>query len=113
MLRLRDFAAASQMIPYFHSELYKSLDVSLVDHIILENLLRISEDREEAVLAYSYNILDAVNRVSSQEYQLAFLLNPPKPELVKAVADAGDRMPRKSSYFYPKVPAGLIINRLV
>jgi len=32
--------------------------------------------------------------------------------VVKSIADAGDRMPRKSTYFYPKVPAGLVINPL-
>jgi len=111
VLRLRDFTATSQMMPYFCGELYKSLDVSIVDHIILENLLGISEDREEAVLAYSYDRLDAVDRVLNQEYQLAFLLNPIEPGLVKAIADAGDRMPRKSTYFYPKLPAGLVLNR--
>ncbi len=111
VLRLRDFTAASQMMPYFHGELYKSLDVSLVDHIILEKLLGIGEDREEAVLAYSYDRQEAVDRVSNQEYQLAFLLKPVEPELVKAIADTGDRLPRKSTYFYPKLPAGLIINR--
>jgi uncharacterized protein (DUF1015 family) len=46
-----------------------------------------------------------------QEYQLAFLLSPLKPGVIKAIADAGDRMPRKSTYFYPKAPAGLILHR--
>jgi len=113
VLRLRDFTAASKVIPYFHSELYKSLDVSILDHIILEKLLGLGSGRQEAILNYSYDRLDAISRVLDQEYQLAFLLNPIKPEVVKAVADAGDRMPRKSTYFYPKVPAGLVLNRLV
>ncbi|MBA7699846.1 hypothetical protein ES703_108549 [subsurface metagenome] len=113
LLRLRDFAATSQMMPYFHCELYKRLDVSIVDHIILEKLLGLSGGREEASLDYSYDKLDAVNRVLNQEYQLAFLLSPVRAEMVKAIADAGDRMPRKSTYFYPKVPAGLVSHRLV
>jgi uncharacterized protein (DUF1015 family) len=113
VLGLRDFAAASQMMPYFHSELYKRLDVSIVDHIILEKLLGLSGEKEETFLAYSYDRLDAINRVSDQEYQLAFLLSPVKPELIKAIADVGDRMPRKSTYFYPKLPSGLVFHRLV
>jgi len=113
VLRLRDFTIASQMMPYFHCELYKRLDVSIVDHIILEKLLGLGSGREEAILAYTYDREDAVNRVSDQEYQLAFLLSPIKPEVVKAIADASDRMPRKSTYFYPKAPAGLVFNRLV
>ncbi len=113
VLELRDLATASQMMPYFHTELYKSLDVSVVDHIILEKLLGVGNGGEKAVLDYSYDRQDAVNRVLDQEYQLAFLISPIKAEVVKAIADAGDRMPRKSTYFYPKVPAGLVFNRLV
>ena len=112
LLRLRDFAATSQMIPYFHCQLYKRLAVSILDHIILEKLLGLGGGSEEAFLDYSYDKLDAVNRVLNQEYQLAFLLSPVKVEAVKAIADAGDRMPRKSTYFYPKLPAGLVFHRL-
>jgi uncharacterized protein (DUF1015 family) len=113
LLRLPDPAAVSQMMPYFHSELYKKLDVSIIDHVLLEEFLALSPDKEKTSLAYCYDRQDAVNRVLNQEYQLAFLLNPIKPETVKAIADVGDKMPRKSTYFYPKLPAGLIINRLV
>ena len=113
VLKLRDFTAVSRMIPYFHSELYKKLDVDIVDNVILEKLLGLSSGREEAVLGYCYDRLDAVNRVLDGEYQLAFLLSPVKAEVIKAIADAGDKMSRKSTYFYPKVPAGLVFNRLV
>ena len=113
VLKLRDFAAASQMMPYFHSELYKRLEASIVDHIILEKVLEVGGEREEVMLGYSYNREDAINRVLDGEYQLAFLLRPVKVEAIKAIADAGDRMPRKSTYFYPKAPAGLVFSRLV
>jgi uncharacterized protein (DUF1015 family) len=112
VLWLRDFAAASKMMPYFHSELYKKLDVSIVDHIILEKLLGLSSGREEARITYGYDRLDAVSRVLDQEYQLAFLLSPVRIGAIKAIADAGDQMPRKSTYFYPKTPAGLVLNRV-
>jgi len=112
MLTLRDLDAASQMMPYFHSELYKRLDVSVVDHVILEELLGLSSE-DEVKISYNYDIRDAVSRVLAQEYQLAFILKPVKAETIKAIADAGDRMPRKSTYFYPKLPSGLIFNRLV
>jgi uncharacterized protein (DUF1015 family) len=45
------------------------------------------------------------------EYQLAILLRPVRAETIKAIADAGDRMPRKSTYFYPKAPSGLVFYR--
>jgi len=100
-------------MPYFHSEIYKRLDVSIVDHVILEKLLGLSSGREEAILAYSYDRQEAINSVLDQGYQLALLISPVKAEVVKAIADAGDRLPRKSTYFYPKPPAGLVFHRLV
>jgi len=113
VLRLHNPAAVNQMMPYFHSEQYKNLAVSIVDHVILEHLLALSSEKEDKLLAYSHDRVDTINRVSSQEYQLAFLLRPVKVEAIKAIADVGDKMPRKSTYFYPKLPAGLVVNRLV
>ena len=113
LLKLKEQIDISPMMPYFHSELYRKLDVSVVDHVILENLLTLNSENETTNLAYSYDRLDAINRVLNQEYQLALLISPARPKLVKAIADAGDKMPRKSTYFYPKSPSGLVFNRLV
>ena len=97
----------------FRSDLYKNLDVSVLDHVILEKFLGISGDTQSQLLGYSYDREDAINRVLAQEYQLAFLLKPIKIETIKAIADIRERMPRKSTHFYPKLPAGLVINRLI
>ena len=111
VLTLRDFTATDRMMPFFRSDVYKRLMVSVVDHVILEKLLEIPKDSEGANLAYSYDKRDAVSMVQADDYQLAFLLSPINPGMVKAIADIGDRMPRKSTYFYPKLPSGLVINR--
>ncbi len=106
-LKLRDTSAADQMMPHFHSELYKRLDVDIVDSVIPRDLAGGGE-----VITYSYDGQDAVERVLQQEYQLVFLLSPVQAEAVKAIADAGDKMSRKATYFYPKAPAGLVLHRL-
>jgi uncharacterized protein (DUF1015 family) len=110
VLRLRDPSAVRQMMPYFHGELYAKLNVSILDHVILEEMLGLSS--QEASLAFSYDRQEAARKIADREYQLAFLLSPVKVELVKAIADGGERMPRKSTYFYPKPPAGLVFRRL-
>ena len=107
-LRLRDFNGAGRMMPHFHSELYKRLDVDIVDGVIP----REPGESGQSVISYSYDGQEAVGRVLSQEYQLAFLLSPVRAEVVKAIADAGDKMSRKATYFYPKAPAGLVLHRL-
>jgi hypothetical protein len=108
ILTLKDFEAVSQLMPAFHEDLYKKLDVSLVDHIILEKLLGYDKEKENLVLAYTHDRLESVERVKNEEFDLAFILNPVGPEIIKGIADIGDRMPRKSTYFYPKSPAGLV-----
>ncbi len=113
LLKLRDQAAVNPMMPSFHSEIYKSLDVSVLDHVILERFLGLRENKEGQFLGFTYDRQDAVNRVLAQEYQLAFIIRPIKAETIKAIADVRDRMPKKSTYFYPKPPSGLIINRLI
>ena len=76
VLRLRDFNTVSQMMPYFHSELYKRLDVSIVDHVILEELLGLSHETAGIFLDYSHDGLEAIKRVLDQEYQLALIVKP-------------------------------------
>ena len=100
------------MMPYFHCDLYKRLGVSVIDHVILEKLVGLSSESDKASLDYNYDKIDTVNRVLNQEYQLAILLSPINVTVIKAIADAGDRMPRKSTYFYPKLPSGLVFNVL-
>ncbi|MDO8568228.1 MAG: DUF1015 domain-containing protein [Dehalococcoidales bacterium] len=113
VLRLRDLAAASKMMPAGHSETYQNLNVSVVEHIILEKVLDITRDKEADRLGYSHDRQDAANRVITGEYQSAILLSPVKAEVIKDIADASDRMPRKSTYFYPKLPSGLMVYRHV
>ena len=113
LLRLRDFNAASKVMPASRSELYKRLNVSIVDHVIVERLLGISQDKKEDLLAYSHDRQDIINGVSGQQYQLGILTSPVKAEVIKAISDGGERMPRKSTYFYPKLPSGLVAHRLI
>lgn len=113
LLRLRDSAGIGTMMPSFHSPMFERLDVTITDHVILEKLLEIDPSGDEARVAYCQDRQEAIDRVLDGEYQLTFFLEPVNPELVKAVADSGDTMPRKSTYFYPKTPVGLVFNRLV
>lgn len=112
LLELRGFDLTDPMMPQFHSELYRRLDVSIVDHVILGGILGLGQDSGETAVAYRYDRREAIDAVREGEYQLAVLLSPVRAEVIKAVADAGERMPRKSTYFYPKLPSGLVLHRL-
>ncbi|MFQ5700264.1 MAG: DUF1015 domain-containing protein [Acidobacteriota bacterium] len=92
----------------------RRLDVEVLHHAILEPLLGVSEDvsRGGARLRYTPEIEQAVTWVDGSTDQLAFLLNAPDHAHMQAVAEAGLRMPQKSTFFYPKVPTGLVIHPL-
>ncbi len=108
LLKPRDFTLLEKLMPGSRSEHYRRLTVSILDHVILENLLGLKREQEAEALAYSYDQLDAIDRVRNGECQMAFLISPVKADVIKMVADVGDRMPRKSTYFYPKLPSGLV-----
>jgi uncharacterized protein (DUF1015 family) len=99
------------MLPVEHSEPWRELDVSVLHEIILKGIMGItSPSLERDCLDYTRDALEAISRVDSGEYQLAFLINPMPVSCVMAVADAGDRMPPKSTHFYPKPPTGLVMH---
>jgi len=61
-------------------------------------------------LAFTHEDAEAVAAVASGEAGAAFLLNPPSLEEVRAVCMAGELMPEKSTYFYPKLASGLVFD---
>jgi uncharacterized protein (DUF1015 family) len=109
VLRKRQDISLESMMPGNRSRAYRQFEVSILNHIIMDRLL--SRTSKENV-TYTVDLKEAYQQIKEGKYQLAFLLKPPQPEMVKAVADAQDKMPSKSTYFYPKLPAGLIINSL-
>jgi len=109
VLRRRQDISLETMMPANRSQAYREFDVSILNHIILDKVL---SGTKELDIAYTVDLKEAYQQINERKYQLAFLLNPAQPGMVKAVADAQDKMPSKSTYFYPKLPAGLIINPL-
>ena len=65
-----------------------------------------------AQLGYARDGAEALALVQSGAYDAAFFMAPPPVELVQEVAAAGEAMPPKSTYFFPKVPTGLVFNPL-
>lgn len=84
------------------------LDVSLLQQLIVTKLCQ-TQQEQEAIL-YTKDDLEALDWVRSGTGTGAFLLNATKVSEVQAVAAAGERMPHKSTYFYPKPLTGLVIN---
>jgi len=92
----------------------KALDVNLLHIPIFQKLLKIGPQE----LAAGKNVLylkepqEAIETVRSGRGQIAFFLNPTKVTQVRDVSLAGETMPSKSTFFYPKLLSGLVINPL-
>ncbi len=113
-LALRDERAVDKLIPDQHSPEWKRLDVAILHGAVLERLLGIDEDKisRQTNVDYTEEPQGAIQAVDDGRGQIAFLLNPTPPEQVMAVADRGERMPQKSTDFYPKLLTGLVAMRM-
>jgi len=94
--------------------LLKELDVLVLSRLILQGSLGFSKEDldDEETFHYQSSLRAAVSQVRAGDYQMAFLLNPTKMEQVKGIAGNSLVMPRKSTYFYPKVLTGLVFNKV-
>ncbi len=109
-LRLLSSVLPAKVMPSGHSPVYQRLDVSIMEHIITEKVLCAAN--KEGNIEFTHDAMYALEQLKQGACKLAFLLNMMPPTTVKSIADANDRMPRKSTYFYPKLPTGLVISRL-
>jgi uncharacterized protein (DUF1015 family) len=90
----------------------RALDVAVLHSVILEHVLGISPEAQatQANLRYSKDFVEAIQAPSKDaDVQAAFLMNPTKIEEVTRVAEAHEVMPQKSTFFYPKIPSGLVL----
>ncbi len=87
----------------------KRLDVTILHDIVIDELLGIKVD--ESIVKYIREETDAVKVVDKGDYDMAFFLRPTSVMEMKNVAENGEMMPQKSTYFYPKLLTGLVINK--
>ena len=85
----------------------RALDVAIVETLVVQEIL--SAGTSTPTLTYTADARAAFEAVRQGNATSAVLLNPTKVEQVFAVADAGNVMPPKSTYFAPKVPSGLVL----
>ena len=95
-------------------EPYRRLDTAVLEALVLRGALKMSEDDISHLrgLDYSKNLADAIDAVESGRADAGFFMRATPVEQVREVAEAGESMPPKSTYFYPKVPTGLVFNPL-
>ena len=98
-----------------HCQAYKELDVTALHYLILEKHFGIDKANmaNQKNLVYTRDLDQAIEQVDQGLVQCAFFLNPTKIHQISQVALAGDKMPQKSTYFYPKLTTGLVMRKIL
>jgi uncharacterized protein (DUF1015 family) len=96
-------------------EVLRTLDVTLLHALVIEDILGIDRAAQEAQtnLRYLKDTQQALDEARSPTVNAVFVMNPTPVAHVKAVSDAGEVMPQKSTFFYPKLASGLVINPII
>jgi uncharacterized protein (DUF1015 family) len=112
-LTLKDQAIADAALSD-HTPAYRQLDTGVLETLLLKNALGLSDDDISHFngLFYARDTAEALAMVRSGEYDAAFLVRPTPVAQVRELAAAGENMPPKSTYFYPKLLTGLLFNEL-
>jgi uncharacterized protein (DUF1015 family) len=111
-VRRRSDAPHESLMPTDRKAAWRQLNVAIVGSAIIDGMLGIAPDQTLLHVAYAHDVATARRALRDGEAQIAFFLPASSVEELMAVADAGEIMPPKSTYFWPKVPAGLAIHDL-
>jgi uncharacterized protein (DUF1015 family) len=108
-LRLRRPDMVVEMVPD-HTPAYQQLDVTVLHKLAFEKVLGVTPEDIAAGrhISFAKDWNEAFNRLQSGEFQAGFFMRPTRLQQVREVARAGERMPQKSTYFFPKLPTGLV-----
>lgn len=110
----RDLDALVGRIEGDASKAWKQLGVTVLHRVVLEQAVGMDRQTQEdgQHITYTKDPREAIQSVIDGKASLACLPNAPSPEVVQEVADQGDAMPQKSTYFYPKALTGLVLSDL-
>ena len=96
------------------SKALRELDVSVLHTLVLERIFGIDKENmaNQINLTYTREADEAISAVDGKKANCCFLLNPTRVSEIRDVALAGEKMPQKSTYFYPKLTTGLVMNKI-
>jgi uncharacterized protein (DUF1015 family) len=114
LLTVADDRAADALLPQERSAAWRALDYSIANHAIMRHALGLTDNQmtNYSSVWFAENAADAERDVRTGLARYAVILNPIPVNAVLDLAEDGERMPQKSTFFYPKVPTGLLFNPL-
>jgi uncharacterized protein (DUF1015 family) len=114
LLKLKNEKIIEKYINADKPKEWKRLDITVLHSLVIREALGITDKDIEAenMIKYVHNDDEAFDLVKEGKYQLAFFMNPTKIEQVTALASKYEKMPQKSTFFYPKLLTGLVMYKM-
>ena len=103
---------AGAFIDSKNSSCWRNLDVVILHHLVFEKALGIKGHGAEKAITFTRDAEEAFDWTASGIGRVSFFLNPPDLKDINNIVKRQERMPHKTTYFYPKPPSGLVINKL-
>jgi len=112
VLKLKDEAILNEVIKEDKSREWKRLNVTVLHFLVFGRILHVEKfSSNDENIVYTRDEDDAIRQVDNGKCEIAFFQLPTKMRQVRDIASSGDRMPHKSTYFYPKPLSGLVMNK--
>ena len=91
-------------------DMLKKLDVSIFEEYVYKKILSLSDDdiKNQKVAGYAHSEKEVLDAVDKKEAEIGFILNPISNKELTDIAYSGLTVPQKSTFFYPKIPSGLV-----
>ncbi len=112
LLKVKNEDEIVKLLDGNQSRAWKLLDVTILHQVIINRVLGFGGTNIENSIKFTTDEKEAVRLVTDGGYQMAFFLNPTRISSVRDIANLGEIMPQKSTYFYPKLLSGLVLNKL-
>jgi uncharacterized protein (DUF1015 family) len=114
ILRLKNERIIEKYINADKPKEWKKLDITILHALVIREILGITDKDIEAenAIKYVHNDEEAFDQVKEGKYQLAFFMNPTKIDQVTALASKYEKMPQKSTFFFPKLLTGLVMYKM-
>ncbi len=110
LLRVKDPDGIDRVLDPAIPHALRTLDVTIMGEVIKGYALCLDPHNCEGMIEYTPSAEDAVNRTHAGEFQASFILNPTRVDQVQKAAELGHKLPHKSTYFFPKLASGLVLN---
>ncbi len=112
VLTLNDEKIINKIMDKTKSDKYNKLNVTVLHSLVIDKILSLHDKIHQDNIGYTQNEDEAIGLINEGKYKIGFFINPTRIDELKNIALSGGLMPQKSTYFYPKLETGLVINKL-